>query len=165
MKQWVKALAIIALAMGMNEMHAQNRTSQPQQKHGNSSYGKNANRQPVYEKGGQSGITKYINNNLRYPNNIRRGNKLVTATVQYTVNKNGRVQNVIVTKSTGNKDLDREAKRVIQNLGRFTPATSRGRNIDYKLTQKVSFKIHRLANNSRGNVTTTSRGSGTPSRR
>ena len=59
--------------------------------------------------------------------------------VQFVVNKDGSIGEVKVVRSV-DKDLDKEAVRVIKTLPKFTPGRQNGKAVDVWYTLQVPYK-------------------------
>lgn len=91
--------------------------------------------------GGEDALTKYISDHIKYPPKAAKKKIQGRVTVEYLVDKTGKVSDVRVIDSSGNKDLDREAVRVIKSLPDFVPASVDGEPVDIWIHQHVRFDI------------------------
>ena len=90
--------------------------------------------------GGEDALVQYIKDNTKYPPKAVKKRIQGTVTVEYLVDKTGKVSNARVSKSA-NKELDREALRVIKSLPDFTPARVDGEPVEVWIHQQVNFRI------------------------
>ena len=72
-------------------------------------------------KGGQSGLAKYINNNVQYPQRAIEMNHRGKVYLSFVVEKNGKITNIKVEKSSGHRSLDLEALRLIRKMPKWKP--------------------------------------------
>ena len=78
--------------------------------------------------GGAAAWQRFLNRNLRYPQELLDNEVLCcTAVVQFVVDKNGNVSNVEAV--SGPEALSAEAVRVIKKSGKWVPAVQGGRQV------------------------------------
>ncbi|MBR4829695.1 MAG: TonB family protein [Muribaculaceae bacterium] len=90
--------------------------------------------------GGEAALMKYIESHLNYPPtaaNISIQGKVI---LQFVVKKDGSIGEVKVVRSV-DKDLDREAVRIIKSLPKFTPGRQNGQVVSVWYTLPVTFKL------------------------
>ena len=87
--------------------------------------------------GGEAALTKYIQENLKYP----QGQENVEGKVllEFVVKKNGKVGSVKVLSVLG-KDFDQEVIRVVKSLPKFKPGRQNGKAVDVWYTLHVPYK-------------------------
>lgn len=90
--------------------------------------------------GGEAALMKYINSHINYPPAAAMNKVQGNVIVQFVVNKDGSVGEVKVIHSV-DKDLDREAIRVIKSLPKFTPGRHNGQAVNVWYTLPVPFKL------------------------
>jgi TonB family protein len=90
--------------------------------------------------GGEAALMKYINSHINYPPAAAMNKVQGNVIVQFVVNKDGSVGEVKVIHSV-DKDLDREAIRVIKSLPKFTPGRQNGKAVNVWYTLPVPFKL------------------------
>jgi protein TonB len=79
--------------------------------------------------GGQNALIQYLSQNIRYPL-IAKENKIQGRTlVSFVVEKDGKISNVQVLRSSGDMMLDREAMRVIRSMPRWRPGYMKGQPV------------------------------------
>ncbi len=103
----------------------------------------NRNKDVVFEKG-EKAWNKYINRALYFPNNYKfeNGDSAIVV-VQFTINEDGKVENVIVT-NPFYPAFDRIVVYVIKNSPKWLPAISHNRNVKTVIKQTVNFiQTHR----------------------
>tara|TARA_B100001250_G_scaffold204613_1_gene175585 strand:+ start:4434 stop:5930 length:1497 start_codon:yes stop_codon:yes gene_type:complete len=90
--------------------------------------------------GGDLGLMKFIQRNVRYPKIAKENNITGKVYVAYTINKQGDVTNVKVVKGV-NKYLDEEARRVIKSLPKYKPAMNFGKPVNSTYTIPINFSL------------------------
>lgn len=88
--------------------------------------------------GGTPGWLKYLGDNLRYPSSLVGKNIKGQVVVTFTVNAEGRVENVQIKKSL-HPEFDKEAMRVIRNSPRWKPALQNNKKVSSYKTQPINF--------------------------
>ena len=91
--------------------------------------------------GGQQALFTFICENLAYPEDAHTNGIQGRVICQFVVEKDGRVSDVQVVRSSGNSSLDKEALRVIKSMPNWTPGTQRGKPVRVKYTMPVSFRL------------------------
>lgn len=91
--------------------------------------------------GGAEALYGYIKKEIRYPQKCRKAKIEGCTSVIFVVTSKGRITDVKVRQSSGNKKLDREAVRVVRKMPRFTPAKLNNENVSVMLTLPVVFKL------------------------
>lgn len=86
-------------------------------------------------------LVKHIKENTKYPPKAAKKKIHGSVTVEFLIGKTGKVSNVRVIKSSNDKDLDREAVRVIKSLPDFIPARVNGEPVETWIDQQVRFEI------------------------
>jgi len=90
---------------------------------------------PFYKDGGNDGVLRCINRNLRYPKGQTKSGKVF---VNFTVTKTGDVSNAKILKGLG-EPFDAEALRVTRLLGKWIPGAQNNRPVDVGFTVPVTF--------------------------
>ena len=85
--------------------------------------------------GGQAAIS----NETKYPEIARKAGVEGRVFLQFTVNEQGNVQDVVVTRGIG-AGCDEEAERVV-NLMKFTPGKQRGKAVKVRMSLPITFKL------------------------
>lgn len=88
--------------------------------------------------GGAAAWQRFLNKNLRYPEELLDNCIQGTAVVQFVVDKDGNVSNVEAV--SGPEELGAEAVRVIKKSGKWMPAVQGGRQV--RSLKKQPFIIH-----------------------
>lgn len=90
--------------------------------------------------GGMKELLKFLQNNLKYPENAMKNNVQGRVIVQFVVEKDGTLTEFKVARSV-DPDLDVEALRVLQIMPKWKPGMQRGKIVRVKFTVPVSFKL------------------------
>ena len=95
---------------------------------------------PVFP-GGFQALIQFLSNNVKYPPIAQENGIQGRTIVQFVVNKDGSICDIVVVRSAGDPSLDREAIRVVKSMPRWKPGTHRGKPIRVKYTLPVNFKL------------------------
>lgn len=98
-----------------------------------------AEQMPEYP-GGMKEMLKFLQDNLKYPENAMKNNVQGRVIVQFVVEKDGTPTEFKVLRSV-DPDLDAEALRVLQTMPKWKPGMQRGEVVRVKYTVPVSFKL------------------------
>ena len=90
--------------------------------------------------GGMKELLKFLQDNLKYPENAMKNNVQGRVIVQFVVEKDGTLTEFKVARSV-DPDLDAEALRVLQTMPKWKPGMQRGKLVRVKFTVPVSFKL------------------------
>lgn len=90
--------------------------------------------------GGMKELLKFLQDNLKYPENAMKNNVQGRVIVQFVVEKDGTLTEFKVARSV-DPDLDAEALRVLQTMPKWKPGMQRGEVVRVKFTVPVSFKL------------------------
>jgi protein TonB len=91
--------------------------------------------------GGSAAWLRYLNKNLRYPDDAVNNEIQGTVVVQFIVDKEGNVSDVQPISGPENGGLRDEAVRVIKRSGKWTPAVQNGRQVKSYKKQPIVFKL------------------------
>jgi protein TonB len=83
---------------------------------------------------------KYLSSHINYPPMAAENNVQGKVILQFVVGKDGRVGEVKIARSV-DKDLDKEAMRVVKSLPKFIPGRQNGQAVPVWYTLPVSFKL------------------------
>ena len=89
--------------------------------------------------GGGSAWARYLNKNLRYPQEAAENEIQGMIVVQFIVNREGVVSDVEAI--SGPAELREEAVRVIKKSGKWTPAVQNGQQVKSYKKQPITFKL------------------------
>lgn len=90
--------------------------------------------------GGMKEMLKFLQENVKYPENAMKNNVQGRVIVQFVVEKDGTPTEFKVARSV-DPDLDAEALRVLQTMPKWKPGMQRGEVVRVKFTVPVSFKL------------------------
>ena len=90
--------------------------------------------------GGRKELLKYMEENLVYPDEMRRLRKSGEVVVEFFVERSGVISGVSVVKSLS-KEFDDEAIRLTRYMPRWVPGTKNGVPVRYKMTMPINFRI------------------------
>ena len=97
--------------------------------------------QPRFNGGDANEFSKWVNQNLRYPEKCRQSRVEGRVTLQFTVTEEGKVNNVKVLRSV-NEDIDKEAVRVVSESPDWTPGKDEnGETVPVTYTFPVIFRL------------------------
>jgi periplasmic protein TonB len=91
--------------------------------------------------GGTAAWLRYLNKNLRYPDDAVNNEIQGTVVVQFIVDKEGNVSDVNAISGPDNGGLREEAVRVIKKSGKWTPAVQNGRQVKSYKKQPIVFRL------------------------
>ena len=91
--------------------------------------------------GGDLGLMKYIQKNVRYPAIAKEYNITGKVFISFIVDKTGSVINVKVARGV-DKNLDAEAVRVIKSLPKYKPGKQRGKAVRVMFTVPINFTLN-----------------------
>lgn len=89
--------------------------------------------------GGNEALESYLSKNMKYPTETEDKNVEGCVTVTFLVQKDGSVNNAFVIKSVS-PYWDNEALRLINNMPKWIPAKSNGKNVSVLYNVPVKFK-------------------------
>jgi protein TonB len=90
--------------------------------------------------GGMTSFYKYLVDNMKYPPQARRFGVEGKVTLQFVVDKNGSISDVIVLRGIGS-GCDEEAVRVMKNAPPWSPGKQRGKPVKQRCIMPISFKM------------------------
>jgi TonB family protein len=90
--------------------------------------------------GGEAALMKYIDSHIIYPPSAVQNRVQGKVIVQFIVKKDSSIGEVKVVRSV-DKDLDKEAIRVVKSLPKFTPGRQNGQVVSVWYTLPVTFKL------------------------
>ena len=91
--------------------------------------------------GGDLGLMKYIQKNVKYPPIAKEYTITGKVYVQFIVDKSGTVTNVKVVRGV-DKNLDAEAVRVVKSLPKYKPGKQRGKPVRVMFTIPINFTLN-----------------------
>ena len=91
--------------------------------------------------GGDLGLMKYIQKNVKYPPIAKEYNITGKVYVSFIVDKSGKVTNVQIVRGV-DKNLDAEAVRVVKSLPKYKPGKQRGKSVRVMFTIPINFTLN-----------------------
>src|SRR5690606_11925106 len=101
--------------------------------------------EPQYP-GGFEALYSYVANEIKYPKQARIAGIEGKVWVQFVIEKDGSVSDVQVVKGI-HPDVDKEARRVLENAASFIPGHQRGRPVRVRKMMPVVFKLDPVKKN------------------
>ena len=90
--------------------------------------------------GGQQALMRWLSDNIRYPIIAIENNIQGRVMVQFVVNTDGSIVDIVVVRGA-DPLLDREAVRVVGQMPRWSPGEQRGRAVRTRFTIPVTFRL------------------------
>ena len=90
--------------------------------------------------GGDAALLKFLSSHINYPPMAAENNVQGKVILQFVVEKDGHIGEVVIARSV-DKDLDKEATRVVKSLPKFTPGRQNGHPVSVWYTLPVQFKL------------------------
>ncbi|MES1160642.1 MAG: energy transducer TonB, partial [Bacteroidota bacterium] len=91
--------------------------------------------------GGMPAWQRYLNKNLRFPDEAMNNEIQGSVMVQFIVDKEGNVSDVQAIGGPDQGGLRDEAVRVIKKSGKWTPAIQNGRQVKSYKRQPITFQL------------------------
>ncbi len=91
--------------------------------------------------GGQQAMMRYIGENIKYPVIAQENGIQGRVICQFVIEKDGKVADIQVVRSSGESSLDKEAIRVINSMPRWKPGKQRGKAVRVRYTIPVNFRL------------------------
>ena len=91
--------------------------------------------------GGELGLVKFIQNNVKYPALAKEYNITGRVYVSFVVDKSGQVTKVKLVRGV-DKNLDAEALRVVKSLPKYKPGKQRGKAVRVMYTIPITFSLN-----------------------
>ena len=91
--------------------------------------------------GGAQAMMKYVAENIKYPVIAQENGIQGRVICQFVVEKDGKVSDIQVVRSSGEASLDKEAVRVINSMPKWKPGKQRGKPVRVKYTLPVNFRL------------------------
>ncbi len=98
-----------------------------------------ADKMPEF-KGGHEAMTKYMIENVKYPEEAKKNGIQGKVFVSFTVTKTGKLDNIKVIR-TASDLLNAEALRVISSMPDWEPGLSKGTAVDVEITVPIMFRL------------------------
>ena len=91
--------------------------------------------------GGNEEFYNFMAKNMKYPAKAAEAGIQGTAYIEFVVEKDGRITNVKVKKSTQNKYLDKEAVRFIKSMPKWNPGMQEGEPVRTRFMLPLRFLL------------------------
>lgn len=91
--------------------------------------------------GGEDAYFQFMGDNLIYPDYEKGQGIEGIARIYYVVNQQGAVENARIIKSSGNKNLDAEALRLIRIQPNYKPGRQNGKPVKVSCVTEIEFKL------------------------
>jgi len=91
--------------------------------------------------GGETGLRKYLQSNLRYPSKARKEGKEGKVYISFVVNSFGKVTDAIIVKGMG-AGCDELALHTIEKMPLWKPATQQGKAVNVRFVIPIYFNLH-----------------------
>ena len=95
---------------------------------------------PMFQGKDANEFTKWVYNNIEYPEIAKENGIQGRVTVQFTIDKDGSVKDVKVLRGV-DSSLDKEAVRVIQKSPKWSPGKQRNKPVKVKYTFPIIFQL------------------------
>lgn len=95
---------------------------------------------PAEFPGGQIALQRFLSANIRYPEAAQQNDIQGRVVVKFIVNKNGDIQDATVVRGV-DKDLDREALRVVNKMPKWLPGMNNGVPVRSYFNMPITFKL------------------------
>lgn len=92
--------------------------------------------------GGAGALNSWLSKNLRYPELAQQNNIEGRVIVQFVVEKDGSISHPVIARGV-DKELDKEAIRVVKRMPKWQPGKNNGIAVRSKFTLPVVFKLQR----------------------
>ncbi len=96
--------------------------------------------QPAEFPGGMAALMKWLSNNIRYPEANQQNDIKYRVVVKFVVEKDGSIGAATIVKGV-DKDLDREALRVVKKMPKWQPGKNNGVSVRSYFNLPVTFKL------------------------
>ena len=83
---------------------------------------------------------RFLNKNIKYPTIAQENGIQGRVILQFVVNKDGSIVDVVVARSV-DPYLDKEAVRVVNMMPKWKPGKQRGKPVRVKFTLPVTFRL------------------------
>lgn len=90
--------------------------------------------------GGDAECMRFLNKNIKYPTIAQENGIQGRVILQFVVNKDGSIVDVVVVRSV-DPYLDKEAVRVVNMMPKWKPGKQRGKPVRVKFTLPVTFRL------------------------
>jgi len=102
---------------------------------------------PTFQGGSPKAFSQWVNERLVYPDISRRTGSEGTVRLKFTIEKDGRLDNISILESSGDSSLDAEALRVVSSSPNWTPGSFHGKPVKVTFTFPVIFQLNKPKKN------------------
>jgi protein TonB len=92
---------------------------------------------------GYSSLYAYFNSNLVYPSAALKDSIQGVETVSFVINTDGKPEKITVKQSLG-EPFEKEARRLIENMPQWKPATLNGKPVPSQMSVPLTFQIQKV---------------------
>jgi TonB family protein len=86
-------------------------------------------------------LANFIADNLVFPENAKVEGSEGSVMISFIIEKDGRVSNATILKSSNVAELDMEAIRMVKTMPRFAPAKINGKTVRCRLKLPITFSL------------------------
>lgn len=86
-------------------------------------------------------LFKWLGNNIKYPETAQEKGQQGRVGVTFVVKDDGRVADAVIAKTSGIKELDEEALRVVNSMPVWKPGKNNGETVCVAYTLPITFKL------------------------
>ena len=126
--------------MASAAVSADNTTGKASIVKGNDGVYSRAEQMPEYP-GGERALSKFVEDNIAYPQDAMDENTEGTVNVSFVVDEKGKVMNPVATGKMAGHGLDQEAVKVIKQMPAWKPGMVKGKPVKTRLLLPVTFKL------------------------
>ncbi|MEQ9593756.1 MAG: energy transducer TonB [Cyclobacteriaceae bacterium] len=95
---------------------------------------------PASPQGGMTAFYKYVGDKIKYPAQARRMGIEGRVFVQFVIDKDGSITEVVAVKGIG-AGCDEEAVRILQGSPKWKPGKQRGKPVKQRMVLPITFKL------------------------
>lgn len=92
---------------------------------------------------GYSALYTYFNSNLIYPSEAIKDSVQGVQTVSFIINEEGKPEKIIIRQSLG-EPFEKEARRLIENMPPWKPATLNGKPVPSQMSVPLTFQFEKV---------------------
>jgi TonB family protein len=104
-------------------------------------YGEGMTQAPAAFPGGDDSLAVFLSRNFKYLSQGQSNGQQGEVNVGFTIDKTGKIQNAMVLKGSGNKEVDAEAVRVVSMMPNWIPGMSGGKPVEVQYILPISYFI------------------------
>ncbi|MBQ1841496.1 MAG: energy transducer TonB, partial [Bacteroidales bacterium] len=100
-----------------------------------------AEEKPLFQGADANEFSKWVNKRIVYPEEAIQNHVEGRVLIGFTIEKDGKLTNIKVLRSSNNSLLDKEALRVVSTSPQWTPGKQRDRTVRVNYTFPVIFRL------------------------